>query len=634
MKKLLMTSLVLLLFCALCGICVPIQADEIKDFVTYNRQDREMDTFNVHQSQDKQNSEVLCNLEDGLVTNDRYGGIVPAIAQSWSTEDDGKTWTFHLRDDVVWVDVKGEEMAPCVAEDWLWGMEWVLNFHKNQAANTSMLIETVQGAEDYYNYTKSLDEAEALKLGLDKMLEMVGVEAVDEHTLKYTCLSTMPYFPTLGTYFSLYPVSGKLLEKIGVDGYQSVDSETLWYNGPYIMTSFVHMNEKVLEPNPHYYDQEAKRFASVTIKMVESHDVAFQLYQTGEVDNVELTEANLQNIARSESNPYHDQLIETRNTGFSLHMHFNFHKNLADGKPDENWNKAIANENFRLAFYYGMDLTDFLKRLNSLDPMSIANYAYSAPSLIANSQGTDYFDLVMQRLELTPDDDHFVRYDAEKFAEYKQKAMEELEKEGVTFPVQVDHWIKSGNQTQADTATVLKDLMERCLGSDFVTLKVNEFVSSMSEEVLNPGLQSIRLAGWFADYGDPINFLKQETYGDDTAYFSMKVNNINQVDEAEPLVEDYRTFTEMVRKANDIAGDLDARYDAFADAEAYMLKKAFLIPMYYTSHWELTTVNQYSKVYAPYGVQSDRFINWETNDQGFTSEDAQQQKADFEAQRP
>ena len=67
------------------------------------------------------------------------------------------TWTFHIRDGVKWVDVNGKEMADCNANDFATGMEWVLNFHKNESVNTSMPLEMIKGAKSrYYEYTKTL----------------------------------------------------------------------------------------------------------------------------------------------------------------------------------------------------------------------------------------------------------------------------------------------------------------------------------------------------------------------------------------------------------------------------------------------------------------------------------------------
>jgi len=67
--------------------------------------------------------------------------------------------------------------------------------------------------------------------------------------------------------------------------------------------------------------------------------------------------------------------------------------------------------------------------------------------------------------------------------------------------------------------------------------------------------------------------------------------------------------------------DLDARYKAFAEAEAYMIEHALVIPLYVNIAWQLTGVNDYSKIFAAYGIQNNRYVNWETNKDGYTTED-------------
>lgn len=621
MKKMISLALSMVLLLTLLLQVQPIAAEEITDFLDYETQNRELETFNILYSQTDVDLNALSNCIDPLLTNDNYGQLQPCIAKEWGTEDSGKTWTFHLRDDYNWVDINGDIQAPCVAEDWLWALEWILNWYKNEATNTSMPIQMIAGAEDYYNYTKSLDEEEALALGLDKFKEMVGVVAVDDYTLQYNLIDEFPYFDTLATYSCLYPLSGKLLEQIGVDGYKAVDNKTLWYNGPYIMSTFVHQNEKVYTKNPEYPKDDLKRFDSVTVKMVESLDVAFQLYQTGELDRVELTESNLQSIYRNENNEFHDYLIETRPNKYSIQIHLCYAKNNEDGEPDENWNKAIRNENFRQSWYYGLDFTNYLSRINAINPLHVANYAYCAPNLVA-VEGQDYRDRMLEELGIDPNAETYARYDKAKADEFKAKAIEELTAEGVTFPIEVDYWVKSGNQSQIDTGTVLQQIFADCLGSNYVHLNIKEYVSSIAKEVRTPQLGSFYISGWGADFGDPINFLSQEIWGNDNAFFAQDMSQINKVPEDEPVVKDFKEFTELVKKAEAINDDKDARYLAFIDAEKVLLTKALVIPLYYNSHWELTTVNQYSKIYVPYGNQSSRYVNWETEKQGYSTADS------------
>ena len=622
------------------------KADEVTDWVFSMPLSSEMETFNILYSQQSVELTILSNCIDGLLTNDTHGKLVANVADTWGTEDGGLTWKFHIRDGIKWVDYQGNEMADVTAEDWLWGLEWVLNFWKNDSTNTSMPIEMIAGAEDYYNYTKGttadstpeevaafeaictkyglsttpLTEDEAKALKLDVFSKMVGIEAPDKNTLIYHCVGTLPYFDTVATYGCLYPACGALIEKLGVDGFKACTYDTMWYSGPYTITAYTQGNEKVLTKNPKYWNADVKRFNTVTCKMVESTDVAYQMYQNGELDTVSLSEANLQTISKADSNPYHDYLCEARPVTRSFQFHLIYNKLDAQGNPDTNWNTAVADEAFRLSWYYGLDLTPYLARTNSINPLKCANYTYTMSNLCSLSDGTEYTQLVRDKIGLQLPTDSYNRVDKDKADQYKKQAMEELAAKGVTFPIQADYYVLGSNQTAIDTATVLKQVFSDCLGDDYVQLNIKTYVSSLSKEVLTPQLDSFHIAGWGADYGDPQNYLGQETYGEDNAYYSIAISKINKATDPD-LIATYKQYTELVNKANAIVDDMDARYKAFADAEAFLLQYALIIPCYINVSWELTHVNDYSKVYASYGMQSYRFLNWETNKNGYTTKD-------------
>ena len=191
-----------------------------------------------------------------------------------------------------------------------------------------------------------------------------------------------------------------MVDELGVDGVKAMDNETSWYNGCYLMTSYIQGNEKVFTKNESYWDTECTRFDTVTIKMVESNDVAYQLYQSGEIDYVDLTESNLTTIHNNTDHEYYDYLVELPAQKYSYQMHINFDKNKEDGTPDTNWNTAIANLAFRKSWYYGLDLTEYYKRTNPINPMSCENEYYCMKGLIYTTDGTDYTELVGQELGL------------------------------------------------------------------------------------------------------------------------------------------------------------------------------------------------------------------------------------------
>lgn len=659
MKKLLA---ILLAVAMLAGILTACSSDSatvkqgVKNWVTYLTLANEMETFNILYSQNNKELQVLTNCFDGLLSQDSRGNLIPACAEEWGTEDGGKTWTFKLRKGIQWVDMNGNAMQEVKAEDWLVGLEWVLNFHKNAATNTSMPIEMIEGAGDYYTYTAGytpaaadaddaakekaakakekfeavcakynldptpLTEEQGKALGLDLFKTMVGIEAPDDYTIVYHCVAEIPYFATVSTYNCLYPACQALIDQLGVDGFLACTNENMWYNGCYTITHYVQGNEKVLTKNPKYWDDKCALFDTVTYKMVESGDVAYQMFQAGELDYIELTESNLRTIYNNPDHEFHNNLVEARPTKYSYQIHLVYDKHFEDGTPDTNWNTAVANENFRLAWYYGLDATPYLSRTNFINPQKCANFCYTMANLVSFSNGTEYTVRVRELLGITENSETYARVDAAKAAEYKEKAMAELSAKGVTFPVEVDYYIQGSSQTALDTANVLKQMFSDYLGDDFVVLNIKTYISSLATEVREPRLASFFINGWGADYGDPQNYLGQETYGQDNAYYSASYSKINDATDPE-LIATYKEFTEMVDKANAIVGDMDARYEAYAQAEAYMIQHALVIPWNKNVLWQLTRTNDYSHVYSLYGIQGNKFKNWETAEDIYTTAD-------------
>ena len=606
----------------------PASGDEITDLVISKLITRELETFNILYSQRAEDGENLTNLVDGLLEVDTDGKLVPGIAEEWGTEDGGLTWTFKIRQGVKWVDVNGNEKADCTAQDFAAGLEWVMNFHKNNSSNTSMPLEMVKGAKEYYEYTKTLSEEEAFALNAEegsKFREMVGLETPDDYTLVYHCITQKPYFDTLATYNSLYPISPAMVEELGGPAsVKSMNNENMWYNGAYTMTSYIHNNEKIFTKNPLYWDTECKRFDTVTIKMVESNDISFQLYQNGEIDYVDLSEAHINTIAKDPSNKYYDYMVPAVPSKYSYQFHFNFNKNKEDGTPDKNWNTAIANEAFRKSWYYGLNLSDYWKRTNAIDPMVCENNYYTMKGLVYTTDGTEYTELVKKELGLGETNGNTpARVDPAKAEEYKKQAIEELTALGVTFPVEVDYYISASNQVALDSANVMAQAFSDGLGDDYVKFNIKTYVSSVRNEVVQPHLHSFVTNGWGADYGDPQNYLGQEVYGNDNAYYSANYSYINDLTEETPenkaLLDTYKEYSAMVEAADAITDDLDARYAAYAKAEAYLLDHVLVLPCNYSIGWCLSKIDNDTKMYAMYGAQNEKIKNWATNSAGYTS---------------
>ena len=618
-------------------------ATPLKEFISFESGNRELESWNMLYTQKAEDANVVTNLWDGLLSFDRYGKVVPAIASSWEHNEDATVWTFHLRDDVDWVDCNGEVKAHLTSKDFLVGFEWVMNAIKNEANNTSMPNDTIVGAYEYYELTKEAGDAAADMTYEDMLAAGVGIEAPDDYTLVFTCPSACPYFDTVAAYNSFYPVAPALIEELGVDGFRSCDNTTMWYNGPYVVEEYIQGNTKSYIPNPNYYDAaNVSRFERFTVTMISDGSISLQLYQNRELDEVDLGESNITTIQSDPSNEYNQQLCEKRAKKFSYCFIFNYDKKNTDGTPDENWNKAIANKAFRQCFSKGMVLNKFFARYNPINPLKCENDFFTMKGLCYTSDGTDYTNLVAKEMGL--DGEAYdgktmkrLRANNGDITELKKQAMEELSAIGVTFPVHCSYYILAGSTSALDSATVLKQCFTDSFGDDFIVLDVNTFVSSTMKEVVAPKLQSFVHMGWGADFGDPINFLTQIIVHDDNAYYSCNMTNIAGIVNNGPasyqkdLVATYEKFTDLVNEGRAIVDDTDARYAAFAKAEAYFLDENLIFPTVYDITWCLTHVNEYSKINAMYGPCNYKAVNWETSEEAYTTEQYDAFAAAFDA---
>ena len=618
-------------------------ATPLKEFISFESGNRELESWNMLYTQKAEDANVVTNLWDGLLSFDCYGKVVPAIASSWEHNEDATVWTFHLRDDVDWVDCNGEVKAHLTSKDFLVGFEWVMNAIKNEANNTSMPNDTIVGAYEYYELTKEAGDAAADMTYEDMLAAGVGIEAPDDYTLVFTCPSACPYFDTVAAYNSFYPVAPALIEELGVDGFRSCDNTTMWYNGPYVVEEYIQGNTKSYIPNPNYYDAaNVSRFERFTVTMISDGSISLQLYQNRELDEVDLGESSITTIQSDPSNEYNQQLCEKRAKKFSYCFIFNYDKKNTDGTPDENWNKAIANKAFRQCFSKGMVLNKFFARYNPINPLKCENDFFTMKGLCYTSDGTDYTNLVAKEMGL--DGEAYdgktmkrLRANNGDITELKKQAMEELSAIGVTFPVHCSYYVLAGSTSALDHATVLKQCFTDSFGDDFIVLDVNTFVSSTMKEVVAPKLQSFVHMGWGADFGDPINFLTQIIIHDDNAYYSCNMTNIAGIVNNGPasyqteLVAAYEKFTDLVNEGRAIVDDTDARYAAFAKAEAYFLDENLIFPTVYDITWCLTHVNEYSKINAMYGPCNYKAVNWETSEEAYTTEQYDEFAAAFDA---
>lgn len=575
---------------------------------------------------------------DTLVEYDSRGKIREGLATSWEWDADTLTWTFHLRDE-NWVDYTGAVLGPVTAQDFVDALAYLLN--PDYASGTASLVTPyVAGAEDYYNYcvwrnnanngtvaedgtTYTIDAAGTVTLtaadgstttcpAVD--FSSVGVAAVDEHTLTYTLNYDFPGFLSLLNYAPFEPAYGPMLAELGDQFCTS--AETACSCGAFYLAEYTPLESWVMKKNPENYDKDNVYID--TVRYIYNQEALIsgpEMVRRGEIDQATISSDILDSWLADDTTK--DMVSMDRpETGKSYFYFFNFLPYAhqfpnwnttgvdAQYQPD-NWAKAVNSTNFRKAFLYAINPA---VTLAVTAPEGYENYklhTITPPSFCADSKGVDYTECGA----LAKVTDHFNEATAKQ---YRDTAVQELTAAGATFPIKVQYPYNPAVVDWDKQCQVFKQQVEGVLndGFDFVDIIITQ---GPSDNFLN----AVRRAGayefmsyyWGADYSDPeteVYPFYQEAGDRGTCYAFLRTGVEDGIITGETA--DYvMTYMDMVEKAKAITADLDARYAAFADAEAYLIENALVIPLSLpVPPYIATRLNLWEGQYAPTGFSSNR----------------------------
>ncbi|MFM2600153.1 ABC transporter substrate-binding protein [Vibrio fortis] len=204
---------------------------------------------------------ILRDLFEGLVIQDRDGNITPGVAESWETEDN-KTFVFHLRKDAKW-----SNGDPVTADDFVYALRRAVD-PKTASPNVWYLKLT--------KINNIADVAEG-----KKPLDVLGVTAVDKHTLRFELDSKVPYFVAMTGHTSMMPIHKANLESSDKPW---SDPKQFVGNGAFLLDEWV-VNERVeLKKNPNYWDSDDTHLNQVTYIPFENQNASINRYAVGEVD--------------------------------------------------------------------------------------------------------------------------------------------------------------------------------------------------------------------------------------------------------------------------------------------------------------------------------------------------------------
>ena len=565
----------------------------------------EVQTLNYLTTSTTNDYAISANIIDCLVDYDQYGNITPGLAESWESNDDMTEWTFHIRKGVKWVDNNGKEMADVTANDWVAAARYV-----NDAAHESdnqYMYDTgavVHNAQAYYDYTaymlasengtKDTDaDGEKLEPVDPVSAEDIGVEAPDDYTLVYKLDAPCSFFTSIVSYTSYMPVSQACLDEYG-DSF-GLDNESLWYNGAFILSTYEPQEKHVLTKNASYWDKDHVYLDEVVSTYnADASSVEANMYKNGEIDYASISADLLDSWLKDDA--VKDQVHGSRpNNSFSYFFCFNFDPRFDAQYEPDNWKLAVNNENFRKAMMASMDRIKALTVSEPYNPESLLNNTVT-PANFAAAAGKDYTQYDALK-DITNGDS----FDAAKAVEYRDKAKEELEKEGCTFPVKVLMPYNPSVTNWDKECQVLEQQMESVLGTDFIDIIVQAgpetgFLSA----VRRSGAYAFMKCNWGADYADPQTWAEPFTEGNNYNFW-----DISEDDGTQAI---YQEWTDKVTEAEAICTDDEARYNTFAEAEKLLIDHAIIVPFEISNGgYTASKVNPLEGEFAPYGVALQRY---------------------------
>ena len=204
--------------------------------------------------------EPLNNLMEGLVRLDAKHVAAPATAEKWDVSEDGKTYTFHLRQNAKWSDG-----SPVIAGDFVYG--WTQLLTPATASPAAFLLYDIVGAQDF-NAGKA--NADAL-----------GIRALDDHTLQVTLNAPSLSFLNILTNPGFAPVNQKIAQ---ANPKWHTEADSYVSNGPFMLKEWNHASNMRFEKNPNYWDKDAVKLDAVDWVMINDLNTSYQMFRTGELD--------------------------------------------------------------------------------------------------------------------------------------------------------------------------------------------------------------------------------------------------------------------------------------------------------------------------------------------------------------
>jgi oligopeptide transport system substrate-binding protein len=529
------------------------------------------------------------NFVEGLLGYDQYNQIQPVMAKSWKVSDDGKTYTYQIRQGVKWVDADGNPYDDVKPSDWVTGLKHAV---ETEAEPLYLIADSIVGLQDYIS-------------GQTSDFSTVGIKADDDKgTLTYTLNNPEPYWNSKATYSILFPINEAFLKEKGAK-FGAVATDSLLYNGPFIPTKFDAKSEISYKANPNYWDKKNVHLDAINLSFYDGSkpEELYNGFKDGKYNEAILypTESYFKNVDEKD-------VVWTPTNPTTRYATFNFDRQTfghssKDDVQKAATQKAVLNTDFRQAILYAFDKTTYTDQKVGEEAGAKPVRNELVPDDFLKIAGKDYGTVVQTELEaLNPQWKELKvaqgaagTYNVEAAKKAFDKAKAALKAEGVEVskehPIILDVPVDQSVKYIIAQGNSFKNSIEKNLDGE---VQVN--VIKLDKDTYNSAVYYAPSAkdddfdmklfgGWSPDYQDPATYLNifSPKNGDMInaigfeSEATLKGDDHGKAAKAAIKIADYQALLDA---ANNEFDNLDKRYTNFAKADAWLVNNALVIPIY------------------------------------------------------
>ena len=538
------------------------------------------DTLDYITSTRGSTSSITTNLIDGLLENDKYGNLVPSMAESWTVSKDGLIYTYKIRQGAKWYTSEGEEYAEVTAHDFVTGLKYAAD---KKAENLYLVRDSIKGLADYVE-------------GKTSDFETVGVKAVDDYTLQYTLNKPESYWNSKTTGGILSPVNEAFLKSKG-DDFGSVTPSSILSNGPYLFKSFTSKSLIEFEKNPNYWDKDNVKIEKVKLSFYDGSDqdsLARGFLEGNYTDGrIFPTSSVFDQLKKGNE----DKITYTPQDAVTFYYLFNVNRQSYNqtmkqtDKEKTDSRAAMQNKDFRQAINFAFDRHAYAAQTNGEDGADRILRNTVTPSNFVQIGGKNFGDAVNEKIvnygsewanvNLNDAQPAFLNADKAK-AEFA-KAKESLQAEGVTFPIHLDMPVDQTAKLDVQQASSFKQTVEETLGSDNIVIDVIQLSPDEKDnatffaDTAEQKDYDIDISGWSGDYSDPKTYLDllDPDSGSQLKNLGLTPGKDNGVKEKIGL----STYKKLLDEADKEVENTQVRYEKFAEVQAWLTDSALFLPV-------------------------------------------------------